>query len=98
MRVIVVHRLIGFEQPGGIRDGPAGVRVAVEPRKIAARNLHADAVAFQEHVTGYAGLTALVFVGLSAVVLFLIPPDNYDIQNPVAFNIGAYLDPQSTPE
>jgi len=32
------------------------------------------------------------------VVLFLIPPDDYDIQNPIAFNIGAYLDPQSTPK
>jgi hypothetical protein len=49
-------------------------------------------------INSYAGLTALIFVGLSAVVLFLIPPDNYDIQNPVAFNIGAYLDPQSTPK
>jgi len=49
-------------------------------------------------INSYAALTGLVFIGLSAVVLFLVPPDNYDIQNPVAFNIGAYLDPQSTPK
>jgi hypothetical protein len=37
-------------------------------------------------------------LGSAQSVLFLVPPDNYDIQNPVAFNIGAYLDPQSTPK
>jgi len=47
-------------------------------------------------INSYAGLTALVFIGLSTVVLFLIPPDDYNIQNPVALNIGAYLNPQST--
>jgi len=49
-------------------------------------------------INSYAALTALVVVGLSTVVLFLVPPDDYDIQNPIAFNIGAYLDPQSTPK
>lgn len=49
-------------------------------------------------ISSYAGLTGLVYVAISAVVLFLVPPDNFDIQNPVAFNIGAYLDPQSTPK
>jgi hypothetical protein len=49
-------------------------------------------------ISSYAGLTSLVFIGLSAVVLFLVSPDDYNIQNPVASNLGAYLDPQSTPK
>ncbi len=49
-------------------------------------------------INSYAGLTGLVFVILSIVVLFLKPPDDFDIQNPLFFNIGSFLDPASTPK
>ena len=49
-------------------------------------------------INSYAGLTGLVFVILSIVVLFLKPPDEFDIQNPLFFNVGSFLDPASTPK
>jgi len=49
-------------------------------------------------VNSYASLTGLVFVLLCVVVLFLKPPDDFNIQNPLAFNIGAFLDPSTTPK
>ena len=49
-------------------------------------------------INSYAGLTGLVFIALSIVVLYLKPPDDFDVQNPLFFNIGAFLDAQSTPK
>ena len=55
-RTIVVHGLGGLHQFGRLLHRAAGVGVAVEAREIAARNLQADAVAFQEDVGGDAGV------------------------------------------
>ena len=49
----MVHRLVGLQQPDRIRRNSSGVRVAVEAWKVAARDLHAHAMAFQKHVPGY---------------------------------------------
>jgi hypothetical protein len=44
----------------------------------------------------YAGLPNMVFMVLAIVVMFLKNPDEFNIQNPLAFNPGAFLDPQQT--
>jgi hypothetical protein len=43
----------------------------------------------------YSGITGLVFIALAIAVMFLKNPDDFDIQNPLAFNLGALLDPNS---
>ena len=41
----------------------------------------------------YAGLTALVSVPLTLAVMFLKNPDDFNMQNPLMFNPGAFMDP-----
>jgi hypothetical protein len=43
----------------------------------------------------YSGITGIVFIVLAIAVMFLKNPDDFDIQNPLAFNLGALLDPNS---
>jgi hypothetical protein len=43
----------------------------------------------------YSGITGLVFIALAVAVMFLKNPDDFDLQNPLAFNLGALLDPNS---
>jgi hypothetical protein len=44
----------------------------------------------------YAGLVGLVTVVLSVVVMFLKNPDDFNLQNPLVFNPGAFMDPQTS--
>jgi hypothetical protein len=46
-------------------------------------------------VACYAGLTAVVTQVLATVVMFLKPPDQFNLRNPIAFNLGAFLDPNA---
>lgn len=46
-------------------------------------------------ITGYAFLTGLVSVPLTILVMFLKSPEDFDLRNPLAFNIGAFLSPDS---
>ena len=47
-------------------------------------------------VTAHASMIGIVTVVLSMVVMFLKPPEDFDIQNPLAFNLGAFLSPDSS--
>jgi hypothetical protein len=47
-------------------------------------------------VTSYALLPMLVSTVLALVVMLLKNPDDFNLRNPLAFNVGAFLDPQST--
>ena len=49
-------------------------------------------------VVSYANLTRVISGLLSIIVLFLKNPDDFNLQNPLAFNLGAFLDPQTTPK
>lgn len=49
-------------------------------------------------ITAYAFLTGIVTTTLSLIVMFLKPPEDFDIRNPLAFNPGAFLNPESTPK
>ncbi len=49
-------------------------------------------------VTSYALLPGLISSPLAILVMFLKSPDDFNLQNPLAFNIGAFLDPQTTPK
>lgn len=42
-------------------------------------------------ITAYAFLPQVLFTVLATVVIFLKDPEDYDLKNPLGFNIGAYL-------
>jgi Yip1-like protein len=44
----------------------------------------------------YSGLVALISVPLSIAVMFLKDPDDFNMQNPLLFNPGAFMDPLSS--
>ncbi len=44
----------------------------------------------------YAGLVGALSTILSIVMLFVKNPDEFDIQHPLAFNLGAFLSPETT--
>jgi hypothetical protein len=43
----------------------------------------------------YSGLPGVISAILTIVVVFLKNPDDFNMQNPLAFNVGAFLDPTS---
>jgi hypothetical protein len=49
-------------------------------------------------ITSYAFLTSVIFVALGILVVYLKNPDDFNVQNPLGFNPGAYLDPSATPK
>jgi hypothetical protein len=49
-------------------------------------------------VTSYAQMPVAVSKPLEILVMFLKNPDDFNLQNPLAFNLGAFLDPQGTPK
>ena len=46
-------------------------------------------------IVSYSGMPGLVSAVLSIVVIFLKNPDDYNVQNPLAFNLGAFMDPNT---
>ncbi len=44
----------------------------------------------------YAGMTGLVSATLAIVVMFLKNPDDFNMQNPLVFNPGAFMDPTTS--
>ena len=46
-------------------------------------------------VVAWAGMPRVISAILSVVVIFLKNPDDFNIRNPLAFNIGAFMDPNS---
>ncbi len=49
-------------------------------------------------ITAYAMLPNLIAALLAIVVMFLRSPEDFDLRNPLAFNLGAALNPDSTPK
>jgi hypothetical protein len=49
-------------------------------------------------ITCYASLTGVVGTALAILVMFLKNPEDFNLRNPTAFNVGAFLDPQTTPK
>jgi hypothetical protein len=49
-------------------------------------------------ITSYSMLTGIVSVALSIVVMFVRSPDEFDLRNPLAFNVGAFLNADTTPK
>jgi hypothetical protein len=47
-------------------------------------------------VTCYSSLTGVVGTALAILVMFLKNPEDFDLRNPTAFNVGAFLDPLTT--
>jgi hypothetical protein len=46
-------------------------------------------------VVCYSGLVGIVSAIITVVVIFLKNPDDFNMQNPVAFNVGAFMDPNT---
>lgn len=46
--------------------------------------------------TNYASIPRVIYAGLSAVVLFLKNPEDFDLQNAFASNPGAFMDPEKS--
>src|ERR1035438_5344328 len=46
----------------------------------------------------YSGMPGLIMVLLAIAVMFLKPPDDFNLQNPLVFNPGAFMDPLTTPK
>jgi Yip1 domain len=44
----------------------------------------------------YAGLTGVISTILSVIVMYAKSPEDFNIQNPLAFNLGAFFDPNTT--
>jgi hypothetical protein len=44
----------------------------------------------------YANMVGILSAGLTIAVMFLKNPDQFNLQNPLAFNPGAFMDPTST--
>jgi hypothetical protein len=42
-------------------------------------------------IVGYARLPSLIFIALAILVMYLKPPDDFDLRNPLAFNLAALL-------
>jgi len=47
-------------------------------------------------VVSWSGLPGLVSAILTVVVIFLKNPDDFNMQNPLAFNVGAFMDPNTS--
>ena len=41
----------------------------------------------------WSGIPGVIYTGLVIVVMFLKPPDDFNLQNPLVFNPGAFMDP-----
>jgi hypothetical protein len=47
-------------------------------------------------IVSYSGLPGVISSILTIIVIFLKNPDDFNLQNPLAFNVGAFLDPNSS--
>ena len=47
-------------------------------------------------VVSYSGLPGVLTAILTVVVIFLKNPDDFNMQNPLAFNLGAFMDPNTS--
>jgi hypothetical protein len=47
-------------------------------------------------VVCYAGLPGIISAALTVVVMFMKSPDEYNFANPLAFNVGAFMDPTTS--
>jgi hypothetical protein len=49
-------------------------------------------------IAAYSYLTGLVSIALSIVIMFIKSPEDFDLRNPLSFNVGFYLNPDTTPK
>lgn len=49
-------------------------------------------------ITAYSMLTGLISIPLMIVVMYMKSPEDFDLRNPLAFNVGAFLNAETTPK
>jgi hypothetical protein len=77
---------------------PVGFLVAAGVLLGIANGLMSAGIRFKQMyaILCYSALPSLISTALAIVVVFIKNPDEFNIQNPIGFNPGAYLDPQTT--
>jgi hypothetical protein len=49
-------------------------------------------------ITAYSFLTGLVAIAMTIIIMFIKSPDDFDLRNPLSFNVGFYLSQEQTPK
>ncbi|MGC8793774.1 MAG: YIP1 family protein [Bryobacteraceae bacterium] len=102
------HRIIEQQMPlvtvvsyaGAVVGTVVTTLVAAGALLFAANFLGSTELAFRPMfaVTCYAFLPNALAGLLGILMMFLKHPEDFDLENPTAFNVGAYLDPAATPK
>jgi hypothetical protein len=83
-----------------IAGPPLTVLVVAAVLMLIANSLLGTQITFPQMcaITAYSCLTYLVSTALAIVVMFIRSPDEFDLKNPLAFNIGAFLNADTAPK
>jgi hypothetical protein len=89
-----VATVIGYISPVIV---PLGVVVMAGVLMLVFNSMLGAALKFKQVFAAvcYTGLVGALSTALSIVMLFVKNPDDFDIQHPLAFNLGAFLDPDT---
>lgn len=86
-----------FGYLGVLVFAPIGMLIIALVLMLVFNSVYAAEIPFKRAlaVTTYASLPGLIYMALCIVVMFIKSPEDYDIRNPLAFNVGAFLNSES---
>jgi hypothetical protein len=86
-----------FGYLGALVFAPVGMLVIALALMLVFNSVYAAEIPFKRAlaITTYASLPGLIYIALAILVMFIKSPEDYDIQNPLAFNVGAFLSSES---
>ena len=87
-----------FGYVGGVLGVPIAYLIVAGILLGIVRGIMSSPVRFKQvfAVVCYGSLPGLIFTVLAIAVMFLKNPDDFNLQNPLVFNPGAFMDPLST--
>jgi hypothetical protein len=96
--VALQMRFMPVEFYGGAVLGPPILYVIIAAVLLGMTALMSAGLGFKQvfGVVAWAGLPRVISLILTIVVIFLKNPDEFNIRNPTAFNVGAFLDPSGS--
>src|SRR5690349_11427190 len=85
---------------GAVLGPPAMLLIVAGVMALVFKVMMGAAISFKQlfAIAAYSWLPGMVGGAAALAVLFLKSPDDFNLQNPTAFNPGAFLDAQSTPK
>jgi hypothetical protein len=97
-RETIIQQQIKFAPIGAYVVGPIAIVVvalAIAGVLLLVTKMMGAALTFKQMfgITTYAMLTGVVSSILTIIVIFIKNPEDFNLQNPLAFNLGAFLDP-----